>query len=377
MASITKRTTSAGEPRYVVRFRTPAGEPRKETFRTRRQADQRAHAIETDKARGGFIDPRRASRLFGEVANEWYGSNPAKRSSTLARDRSVLDRHVLPALERHPVGSVTPRAVQGLVREWSHRMAPRSVRRCYDVVRAVFNYAVESDAIARTPCRGVKLPEVATQRRHVVTADELAGLADELGPDYAPMVYLGAMLGLRWGEVAGLRVGRVDFLASTVEVAEQATRGEHGRAVLGPPKSQAGRRVLSSPRELLDMLSVHLARRGLTGADVDAFLFTSPNGGPLDYSHWRRRVWLTACERSGLEGLTFHDLRRAAATALVLEGVDMKTAQTMLGHSDPRLTLGLYAQSSSEAARAAADRMGARFLARPRPRRAHGREPRR
>jgi integrase len=45
------------------------------------------------------------------------------------------------------------------------------------------------------------------------------------------MAYLGALLGLRWGEVAGLRVRRVDFLAGTSEVAEQATRGEHGRAV--------------------------------------------------------------------------------------------------------------------------------------------------
>jgi len=49
----------------------------------------------------------------------------------------------------------------------------------------------------------------------------------------------------------------------------------------------------------------------------------------------------------------------------------MKTARIMLGHSDPRLTLGLYAQSSSDAARHAADRLGARFLAQPRPPRAH------
>jgi integrase len=262
------------------------------------------------------------------------------------------------------------------VSEWSAQMGPRSVRRCYDVLRAVFNYAVDSDVIARTPCRGVKLPEVAPQRRHVVTPDELARLADELGPDYAPMAYLGALLGLRWGEVAGLRVGRVDFLAGTVEVAEQATRGEHGRAVLGPPKSQAGQRVLSTPRALLDMLAAHLVHRELTGADADAFVFVGFEGWALDYSRWRRRAWLPACSRAGLEGLVFHDLRRAAATALVLEGVDMKTAQTMLGHSDPRLTLGLYAQSSSDAARAAAEAMGARFLARPCPPRAHGQDPR-
>ena len=45
------------------------------------------------------------------------------------------------------------------------------------------------------------------------------------------------------------------------------------------------------------------------------------------------------------------------------EGVDVKTAQTQLGHADPRLTLAIYAQASGEADRAAADRIGARFLA--------------
>jgi integrase len=369
MASIRKRTTRQGENRYDVRYRTPDGAAREETFRTRREANQRLHAIEVERSRGGWLDPRRASRPFGEIAEEWFAANPEKRSSTRARDRSILDQHVKPTLGRTPVGSVTSKTVQGLVTGWSGRLRPRSVRRCYDVLRAIFNYAVESDVIARSPCRAVKLPAVESGPRHVITADELAVLAEEVGPANAPMVYLGALLGLRWGEVAGLRVGRVDFLAGTIDVSEQLTRGEHGRAVLGPPKSVAGRRVLSVSRPLLDMLTAHLAQRQLTGADVEAFVFVSPNGEQLDYSHWRRRIWLPACKRAGLQGLTFHDLRRAAATALVLEGVDLKTAQTRLGHSDPRLTLGLYAQASNEADRDAADRVGERFMPHARDRR--------
>jgi hypothetical protein len=59
---------------------------------------------------------------------------------------------------------------------------------------------------------------------------------------------------------------------------------------------------------------------------------------------------------------TLHDLRWANATGLVLEGVDIKTAQTRLGHTDPRLTLGICAQATTEADRHAADRLGDRFL---------------
>lgn len=213
---------------------------------------------------------------------------------------------------------------------------------------------------------GIRLPAVAQTVRHVVTADELVALADAMG-DYGPMAYLGAVVGLRWGECAGLRVGRLDFLRSTLEVAEHLTRGPGGRMVMGPPKSQAARRTMAVPEPLIALLGDHLARRQLTGADADQLVFTAPHGGPLDYAHFRRRVWDAATVQSGLDGLEFHDLRRANATGMVLEHVDLKTAQTRLGHSDPRLTLAVYAQATTAADVAAAQALGDRFLNVPRP----------
>jgi len=53
---------------------------------------------------------------------------------------------------------------------------------------------------------------------------------------------------------------------------------------------------------------------------------------------------------------------RRPATSLVAAGVDVKTAQTVLGHTDARVTLDLYAQVVTEQQQAAADAMAARFL---------------
>jgi integrase len=53
--------------------------------------------------------------------------------------------------------------------------------------------------------------------------------------------------------------------------------------------------------------------------------------------------------------------RRLNATILVAEGVNLRTAQSRLGHSDPRLTLAVYAQATDDSDRAAADLIGARF----------------
>lgn len=191
---------------------------------------------------------------------------------------------------------------------------------------------------------------------------DLIRLANSMPEEFAPMVWLGAVLGLRWGEVAGLRVGRIDLLRRTVTVAEQVTRGIGGMGFVSPPKSAAGHRTLTIPVGLTSLLSAHLAQRGLTGADADAFLFANADGGPLDYSNWRRRVWLPAAENADLTGLGFHDLRRTNATAMVLDGMDMKTAQARLGHSDPRLTLAIYAQATGEGDRSAAEKLGARLM---------------
>ena len=125
---------------------------------------------------------------------------------------------------------------------------------------------------------------------------------------------------------------------------------------------RSGLRTLSVPTPLVALLAAHLTRRGLTSADIDEFVLAMPEGGPLVYQNFRNRHWLPACRAVDLDGLGFHDLRRLNATGLVMEGVDIKTAQSRLGHSDPRLTLAVYAQSTTEADRSAADRLGVRFM---------------
>jgi integrase len=188
--------------------------------------------------------------------------------------------------------------------------------------------------------------------------------------------YLATVDGLRWGEVAGLRVRQLDFEDGTVAISETIVRGRRGEVEVGRPKSDASRRTLAVPAELMAMLVRHMAAKGLTVEDRGELLFTAPGGGMLRYSNWLRRQWYPAAvaagagalvedERTGRkrhEGLGFHDLRRANATGLVAAGVDVKTAQSVLGHTDARVTLELYAQVVTEQQRAAADAMGAKFL---------------
>jgi integrase len=336
------------------------------TFATKADASAHLATVETALRRGAWIDPDAGKVRLEELAKEWLKSNPHKRESSRARDDSILRTHVTPVLGPRAIGSITRHDVQALVDAWGAEQAPSTVGRQYSCLRALFAYAEATDKLLRSPCRGIRLPRGHLVERPVLSATELERLADVLGEDQSPMMWAGAVLGLRWAEAAGLTVDRLDILGGKLTIDRQLARS--GR--LEPPKSSASVRTFACPTWLLDELAALLNRRGLTAADSDSLVFVSPDGAPLHYTNWRRRTWVPACEEAGLAGLRFHDLRSLAATALVASGADIKTAQTRLGHSSSRMTLDLYARATGKADRTAADKVGT-FLRPSRPRRAH------
>jgi integrase len=298
---------------------------------------------------------------FEEVAAHWFVSNPAKRESTLAREEVSLRLHIIPTLGRTRLDQIAPHQIQQLVNEWAKHRAARTVRRDYDVVRAILSYAVSNDWLARTPCRNIRLPAVGGSKRYDLVPDDISKIANAMPDRYRAMVWVGAVLGLRWSEVIGLKVRCVDLHGGTLTVAESITRGFGGELVTGPPKSSAGNRTVTLPTTVACQLERHLATFGVS-TDPGALVFTNTEGAPIRYDNWRRRVWLPATRVAGCEGAGFHDLRRLAATSLVLAQVDVKTAQVRLGHSDPRLTLAVYAAAPVEADRAAAVRLEEQFF---------------
>jgi integrase len=345
---------------YDVRLRDDKGAEYSKTFLTKREAEAYQAAERASRNRGAWVDPRLASARVAEVAERWITANTTKRLGSVARDRSIINNHILPALGSKQIGSVTRADVQQLVNAWTASHAPASTVRMYAVLRAVMSYAEDSELIGRNPCRRIRVPQLTPRVAEILDADTLGRLAEAMG-SYGPMAYLGAF-GLRWGEIAGLRVGRLDFLRHTITVDRQLTRGLHGRMIETDPKTKAGRRPsLALPDWLMAMLAAVLASRGVTAAEPDALLFVAPEGTALHYSNWRQRVWMPARTAAGLPTLNFHDLKHTAGTALLDEGINIKIAQTRLGHANARTTLAVYAQATIQGDRDASDRLGERF----------------
>ena len=200
--------------------------------------------------------------------------------------------------------------------------APRTVRRQYGTLRAILNHAVASDMIARTPCRSIKLPGLEPLARPVVTADDLVRLVEALPAECRPMVHLGAVLGLRWGECAGLRVARLDFFARTLMAARLSGRRPRGPRVPRPEKRErhGARRCRRRPQD---------------SVDANGSLRCAADSGGLRPGHRRCRPL-----RRRRAGGTVHGCRRIASTVVgFLAGWDYPGSSVRTGLDCRGLTI--------------------------------------
>ena len=158
-------------------------------------------------------------------------------------------------------------------------------------------------------------------------------------------VLLGALCGLRRGEIAALRWGQVDLNAGSIAIAQSAEQTRAG-VRYKEPKSGHGRKVALSPT-MIEKLRAHrlhqaeeLLRLGIKVTD-ESFVCAREDGRPLQpqtLTHeWKRLV-----AKTGLPRIRFHDLRHTHATALLASGVHPKIASERLGHSKVGMTLDLY-----------------------------------
>jgi integrase len=324
---------------YKVRYRDPDRVERSRSFETKQEALRFLQSVETDIARGHYLDPAAGRATLDAWAQEWFSTVRHLKPKTQEGYRSLLRKHILPRLGKRKLTSIKPLDVRRLVSEMVDTgYSPSTVRQARHLLGMIMNAAVENGAIANSPVKGVKAPRVQRREMQVLTAKQVTDAAEAVPDRYKALVYLLAYGGLRWGEAAALRSKRLNLLRARVEVSESVA-DVSGHLHYGSTKTYQTRNV-AVPGFLKDMLAQHLAN--YVGKSRDALVFTTEEGTPLRNSNWRRWVWDPALEKSGLPKVRIHDLRHTCATLLIAEGAHAKAIQRHLGHSSIQITFDTY-----------------------------------
>ncbi len=377
MAHIQRRTyksrrTGKKTASWQARYTAPDGHERTKRFERKVDAERWLDTNGADIARGQWIDPKGGRIKFSGWAEQWKATTVGLRPSTRVRDLGYLHRYILPTFGDMALSSIDHMTVSGWVAQltaagpepwWDRSKQPKRKRRsispatavkAHQILGKIMTTAVDAGKISASPCERVPLPRIEREEMRFLTTTEIDQLADSIAPRYRALVLIGAYGGLRIGEMAGLRRGRVDILRSRIEVAEICVEVA-GHLTYGPPKTRAGRRIVTLPRSVVKILDEHLA--DYTPADPQAFVFTAPEGGPLRVPQWRRRQWKQGVATADLAPLRPHDLRHTAVALWIAAGANPLEVSRRAGHTSVSFTLDRYGHLFPEADASVADRL--------------------
>lgn len=248
-----------------------------------------------------------------------------------------LDALISPIIGTKELEAITPDDIQTAIISAEETAGCRQAQLVYTLLHAAFRRAVRSGHIRQSPVEAVDKPDHKGKQGRAIEGADWQLLAPIIRDSVA--FALACFAGLRRGEVLGLRRGDIDLEAGLIRIERQRVR-VRGQLITAPPKSSAGVRIVPISPELAPILTK--AVRYLLPA---AYLV------PISPETLGRR-WNTAQKAAGIKALyRFHDLRHTYATRLVLEGINLRVLQYVIGHADYQLTVSTYTHIGAAAAK--------------------------
>lgn len=305
------------------------------------------------RATEGQYRPRGLMTVSDFVRLEWRPNAAlALKKSTVRYYDHQLERHILPAFGSSPVSELNRTGIETVLsalRQKGHASGTlRGVRATFSTV---LQTAVERGYVERNVAHGIRIRStgVKLERRFYPPA-QIQQLLPELQEPCRTIVQVAVLTGLRIGEILALRWKRINLLRGTLEVAETFSDGQ-----FGSPKTRSSHRVIPISSVLQNVFAAHHSRGAQCGPE--GLVFATRSGTPLSSKNLYNRELAPACDRIKQLRVSWHSFRHTHATLLTEFGESIKTAQSLLGHSDLGTTLNTYAHVIPDSQRRAVERV--------------------
>ena len=238
------------------------------------------------------------------------------------------------------------------------RPSPRLVQQVHAVLRNALQAAMREELLMRNVAKLVQSPGPNYQVNRGLSVDQARKLLVDARADRLHAMYVLALyLGLRRGELLGLRWEDIDRAAGVLEVRRTLQRVD-GELRVVEPKTRSSRRTVPLLGLCDEALAAHrdrqLEERAAAGpAWIETgYVFTSTTGTPIEPDNLRRS-WYPIRAAAGLEDVRFHDLRHTAVTLLLDIGTAPHIVREIVGHAHIGVTMTIYAHASQDEKRAA------------------------
>lgn len=276
-----------------------------------------------------------------QTVSEWLGDWLALRSGALRPRtyesyKSNIRLHISPVIGHVPVDQVSALDIRPCLAKIVAEGHSRTAELCYVLLSAAL-----AD-LPQQPMKGVPRPAHIQHTPEAWSDDQMAAYSSALvDHPHGLALSLGLYLGLRRGEICGLRWQDVSWETNELQITNQRMRLDTGVLIDALPKSRSSVRPIPVPPWLMTRLK---RARQLTGY-IDGI---TPSG--LNKAH---RVLVA---RLGLPHIPLHGLRHSMATSCIRHGGDMRSLQLVLGHARYSTTADRYTHPDREMLRSAIDK---------------------
>ena len=342
-----------------------------------RQVSKTVHggAKAADQTLRDLLDKQPPSRndgigvTFGQLLNRWLEESERMDLSptTLNTYRAQVEGTIRPALGKVPLNRLTAKHLDDLYGAVKARgRSAKTIRNYHAIISSALHQAVRWGWVRDNVAEQAKPPRVSQRRVKAPSVDVVRAIiasAEERDPRLAPLLMLGALTGMRRGELCALRWSDVHLDRAELDVsrsvvivpgglAEKTTKTDRFRRVA---LDEVGIALLVQHRARVD----EWARLADGSVDDGAFVFSPLIDGSTPFRPDNVTGFFVRVRDSlGYKDVRLHDLRHFTATQLIGAGVDVRTVAGRLGHSDPSLTLRVYSHAIEERDRAAAAIIG-------------------
>jgi integrase len=339
------------KPRWQARWRDPDGKQRAKVFARKIDADNMVASMEHNKLQGTYVDPRAGRIAFRSYAEKWLVNQVQHRDTTRDQVRRLVTKHMIDVFGDRTLDSIVRSDITAWVTERTATLAPVTVVTAYRYLAAIFRSAVADRKLAQSPCQQIELPKVEKIPVVPLTVEQVEAIANRMPPRYRALLLVGATTGLRFGELIGVTLDRVDFLRKTLRVDRQ-WRDRYNN--FGPPKYPASYRTIPLAEATIGILAAHLAE--FPALDREGGFVFHEGTRPIRRNAFSV-IWHEAADKVRRD-VTPHDLRHFYASVLIAKGADVKLVQARMGHESAQTTLDDYGHlwpDSDERTRTAID----------------------
>lgn len=222
-----------------------------------------------------------------------------------------------------------------------------TINKVYNMLTATFKEAVKRSIIKKNPMVDVRKPKSKkiTDDVRALTVEEQSKLINLLQTKdikYSQQMLLSMLTGLRMGEINALTVNDINLIFGTLSVNKTISRGARGEAIISDTaKTDAGIRTIPLTEDVKALL------RDCMRFTESGYLFTTERQSLITTNQVNMELnrVLTkydVIDKTVAGKVTCHSLRHTYATRCIEGGMSAKVLQTLLGHTDIRITLNTY-----------------------------------